>query len=157
MAKKTVAQMMAVCEKLAQTLGYELVDMGIEKESTGQYLRIYLDKQQGITLDDCEKYHRQVQPLVESIDYDFLEVSSPGIDRPLKTEKDFLRSIGIEVEVRLYKSHQGQKKLIGFLIGFEEGQVRLKTAVEELTFALKELALVKPFIDMDGIEEVPLP
>ena len=78
-------------------------------------------------------------------------------NKPAKTEKDFLRSIGIEVEVRLYKSHQGQKKLIGFLIGFEEGQVRLKTAVEELTFALKELALVKPFIDMDGIEEVPLP
>ena len=72
------------CQRLADSLGFELVDVSLDKEGAGKYLRIYIDKPEGITLDDCERYHRAIAPQVEDFDYDFLEVSSPGVDRPLK-------------------------------------------------------------------------
>ena len=75
----------AICEKLAEKLGYELCDAAIEKEPTGRYLRIYIDKDGGVTLDDCEAYHRAVQPSLESFDYDFLEVCYTECDRALIT------------------------------------------------------------------------
>ena len=67
------------CQRLADELGFELVDVALDKEDTGKYLRIYIDKEAGIDLNDCEKFHRAIQPQLESYDYDFLEVSSPGI------------------------------------------------------------------------------
>ncbi len=63
----------ALCEKTAEKLGYELCDAALEKEPTGRYLRIYIDKDGGVTLDDCEAFHRAVQPLLEDFDYDFQE------------------------------------------------------------------------------------
>ena len=80
------------CQKLAEQHGFELVDVELVREGASRYLRIYIDKPDGITLNDCETYHRAVTPLVERVDYDFLEVCSPGLDRPLKKQKD-LRSI----------------------------------------------------------------
>lgn len=77
------------CQKLAQQFGFELVDVELAREGASRYLRIYIDKPDGITLSDCETYHRAVAPLVERVDYDFLEVCSPGLDRPLKKQKDF--------------------------------------------------------------------
>ena len=87
----------AICEKTAAKLGYELCDAAIEKEPTGRYLRIYIDveREGGVTLDDCEKYHRAVQPYLEDFDYDFLEVCSPGIDRPLKSKRDIEKSLNL--------------------------------------------------------------
>lgn len=84
-------------QRLADKLGFELVDVTLDKESTGNYLRVYIDKPEGISLDDCEVYHRALQPLVEDYDYDFMEVSSPGVDRPLKKDRDFERALGSEV------------------------------------------------------------
>lgn len=157
MVKKTVDSILPICKKTAEYFGYELVDVAVEKENTGKYLRIYLDKEEGITLDDCEKYHRKIQPMVEDVDYDFLEVSSPGIDRPLKTEKDFLRNIGLLVELRFYKSHNGMKNLIATLLEFSNEGITVKTQDQkEQHFILTDLALVKPFIDMEGIDEVIL-
>ena len=107
----------AVCQRFADKLGYELCDVAIEKEPTGRYLRIYIDIDQegGVTLDDCEKYHRAVQASLEDFDYDFLEVCSPGIDRPLKTKRDIEKSIGLLVEARLYKPVDGKKSVQGLL------------------------------------------
>ena len=76
------------CQKLAQQFGFELVDVELAREGASRYLRIYIDKPDGITLSDCETYHRAVAPLVERVDYDFLEVCSPGLDRPLKKQKE---------------------------------------------------------------------
>ena len=89
------------CQALAQRMGLELVDVCLDKESAGKYLRLYLDKPQGLSLADCESYHRAIQPQLEQYDYDFLEVSSPGVDRPLKTPRDYERHLGDEVEVKL--------------------------------------------------------
>ena len=85
------------CQALADRMNLELVDVCLDKEGAGKYLRIYIDKPEGISLDDCEAYHRAIQPQLEQYDYDFLEVSSPGVDRPLKKDRDFDRAIGSEV------------------------------------------------------------
>ena len=87
------------CKKLAQEQQVELVDVELAREGASRYLRIYIDKPDGITLSDCETYHRAVMPLVERVDYDFLEVCSPGIDRPLKKQKDYDAHVGDLVEV----------------------------------------------------------
>ena len=144
------------CQALADRLGFELVDVSLDKESSGKYLRIYIDKEAGITLDDCETYHRAIQPQLESYDYDFLEVSSPGIDRPLKKDRDFERAAGSEVEVRLFKAVDGRKVIEGILIGLEGDEIVLVTAEGETRIARKAAALVKPVVDMEGIESVDL-
>ena len=126
------------CQRLADEMGYELVDVCLDKENTGKFLRIYVDRPEGMSLDDCERYHRAIMPLVESYDFDFLEVSSPGIDRPLKKDRDFERALGEEVEVHLFKA------------------VVLTIAGEEKRFARKAASLVKPVVDMEGVEDVDL-
>ena len=93
---------------------YELVDVCLDKENTGKFLRIYVDRPEGMSLDDCERYHRAIMPLVESYDFDFLEVSSPGIDRPLKKDQDFERALGEEVEVHLFKAVDVRRSLRAF-------------------------------------------
>ena len=144
------------CQALADRLGFELVDVSLDKESSGKYLRIYIDKEAGITLDDCETYHRAIQPQLESYDYDFLEISSPGIDRPLKKDRDFERAAGSEVEARLFKAVDGRKVIEGILIGLEGDEIVLATAEGETRIARKAAALVKPVVDMEGIESVDL-
>lgn len=143
-----------LCQRLADEMAYELVDVSLDKEPQGKYLRIYLDKEAGISLDDCEAYHRRIQPKLEAYDYDFLEVSSPGVDRPLKTQRDFDRSQGSEVEVRLYKPVDGQKTYQGMLIGLQEKDVVILCGETEKRFPQKTVALVKPIVDMTGVESV---
>lgn len=144
------------CQRLADELGYELVDVCLDKEDSGKYLRLYIDKPEGITLDDCEKYHRAIQPQLESYDYDFLEVSSPGIDRPLKKDRDFERAMGMEVELRLFKAVDGQKEFTGMLAGYDKESVTLEIAGEAKAFSRKAASLIKPVVDMDGVQDVDL-
>ena len=144
------------CQRLADELGYELVDVALDKEDSGKYLRIYIDKPEGVDLNDCEKYHRAIQPQLESYDYDFLEVSSPGIDRPLKKDRDFERAIGTEVEVHLFKAMDGTKLITGFLQDFSKEEIVLDTPAGEKRLERKACALVKPVVDMDGVESVDL-
>ena len=144
------------CQRLADELGFELVDVALDKEDSGKYLRIYIDKPEGIDLNDCEKYHRAIQPQLESYDYDFLEVSSPGIDRPLKKDRDFERAMGMEVELRLFKAVDGQKEFSGELVGYDKENVILLIAGEEKSFARKAASLIKPVVDMDGVQDVDL-
>lgn len=144
------------CRRLAETMRFELVDVCLDKEGAGKFLRIYIDKPEGITLDDCEAYHRAIQPQVENYDYDFLEVSSPGIDRPLKKDRDFERNMGETVEVHLFKPLNGSKTLNGVLTGLENDEIVLETGETEVRIPRKEAALVKLVIDMAGIEDVEL-
>lgn len=144
------------CKRLADQLGFELVDVCLDKEGAGKYLRIYIDKPEGISMDDCETYHRAIQPQLESYDYDFLEVSSPGIDRPLKKDRDFERALGSEIEIKLFKAMDGQKVITGILAGLENGEIVLDTPAGEKRIPRKATALVKPVVDMEGIESVDL-
>ncbi|MBR6185327.1 MAG: ribosome maturation factor RimP [Clostridia bacterium] len=142
-----------ICERLAQKLKYELCDAGIEKEPTGRYLRVYIDQEGGVTLDDCEKYHRAVQPLLEEFDYDFLEVCSPGIDRPLKTKRDIEKSLGLMVEAKLYKPLDGQKSAQGLLREMNEEQVVLLCGEETVSFPRKTVAQVRLVPDLSALNE----
>lgn len=140
-----------ICRGLAQELGYELVGAGFEKESTGQYLRIYLDKDEGITLNDCECYHRRVQDLLEEVEYDFLEVSSPGIDRPITTPGYARKSIGCLVEIKLYQPLDGQKQFTGIFAGLDDDGYHLTIGENKKTFPTKSVALAKRIIDVEQV------
>lgn len=134
------------CRALAGQLSYELVDVELSREGASRYLRIYIDKPDGITLNDCETYHRAVAPLVERVDYDFLEVCSPGIDRPLKKQRDYDAHTGDVVEVHLYRPIDKQRRFEGELLGLADGVVKLACPEGERSFPLKEIALCKPVI-----------
>ncbi len=156
MAKAGTAAIEARCGKIAEDMGFELVDIGVEKEPTGRYLRFYIDKPEGISLDDCEAYHKAVRSIADSVEYDFMEVSSPGIDRPLKKDRDFERNLGSEIEVKLFKPINGAKRMTGILAGLEDGEILLETAEGIQYIPRKAAALVKPIVNMEGIEEVDL-
>ena len=141
-----------ISRALAQELGYELLETAFDKESAGMYLRIYLDKEGGISLSDCETFHRAVQPKLEQVDYDFLEVSSPGIDRPIKTEADVRKALDAQVEIRLFKPFEGIREHTGTLVGYEDKAFVVMTAAGEKRFPAKETALVKPVIDLSVLE-----
>ena len=146
----------ARCRSIAEGMGFELVDLALEKEPAGKMLRFYIDREEGISLDDCEAYHKAVRPLAEEIDYDYMEVSSPGLDRPLKTERDFERNFGGEIELHLYRPREGSKVLTGVLTGLEGGEILMEIAGETVRIPRKDAALVRPLVDMEGIEEVDL-
>ena len=128
-----------VCKRLCDQLGYELVDIECVKESAGRYLRIFISKPDGISLNDCEVYHRAIIPLLDAVEYDFLEVGSPGIDRPLKKQRDF----------RLYKPIDGHKQYEGALVGLVDGIITIDTPDGFVAFAQKNVSLVKPIIVVD--------
>ena len=153
---ESLAGLEAKCLKAAEKMGFELVDVCMDKEPTGKYLRIYIDKPEGISLDDCEAFHKTVRPWAESVDYDFMEVSSPGLDRPLKKDRDFERNLGCEIEIKLFKPMDGKKILTGVLAGLLDGMILIDTAEGRKEVAKKAAALVKPIVDLEGIEEVDL-
>lgn len=135
--------------RLAEELGYEWIDLELVKEPAGRFLRFFIDKEGGISLDEIEAFHRRIQAEAEDVDYDYMEVSSPGVDRPLKKPRDFERAAGSPVEVRLYKPLNGAKVYEGELIGLVEGEIAIRAGGEELKFAPKAVALVKPIINID--------
>ncbi|MBR7187571.1 MAG: ribosome maturation factor RimP, partial [Clostridia bacterium] len=101
----------------------ELVDVELVKEPTGHFLRFYVDRPEGIALNDLEAFHRRILPLVERVEYDYMEVSSPGADRPLKTERDFERAEGTDVELKTYRAVNGQKEFRGELQGLQGDEI----------------------------------
>lgn len=110
--------------------GYELVDVEYLKEGGSWYLRIYIDKEGGVTLDDCEMVSKIVDRILEDKDiisqsYN-LEVSSPGIERPLKKDNDFIRFMGNEVVIKTFEPVNNRKKIKGILLGLEEGNIVVK-------------------------------
>lgn len=123
----------AYAEKLVQPIvdryGFELVDTEYLKEAGSWYLRIFIDKEGGIAVDDCEIVSRELEVFLDEDDciensY-ILEVSSPGLGRPLKKEKDFARSIGRDVDVRLFKAVDGTKEFSGSLEAYDKESVAL--------------------------------
>ena len=139
-----------IAQRIAQEMQVELVDVELVKEPAGHFLRFYVDRPDGIALNDLEAFHRRILPLVERVEYDYMEVSSPGADRPLKTERDFERAKGTVVELRTYKPINGGTRFTGELIGLEDGEVVLADdAGATLRFAQKDVAVVRPLIEFD--------
>jgi ribosome maturation factor RimP len=116
-----------VVEPAVTGMGYELVD--VQASNGGRLLRLFIDKPGGVTLDDCASISRHVTRVlaVEGIDYDRLEVSSPGLDRPLRKAADFARFAGRKAEIRMRTPDaSGRRKFVGVLRGAEAGQVNLE-------------------------------
>ena len=139
-----------IAQRIASEMSVALVDVELVKEPTGRFLRFYIEKPDGIALNDLEAYHRRIMPLVERVDYDYMEVSSPGADRPLKTDEDFERAQGMMVELKTYRPVNGGKQFTGELIGLADGEVALRApGGGELRFPRREVALVRPLIEFD--------
>ena len=144
-----LASVETIAARLADEMGFEFIDIELVKEPAGRFLRVYIDDNGKITLDQLEAYHRKILPQVESVDYDYFEVSSPGVDRPIKKERDFERAKGTEVEVKLYKPENGCKSFEGVLVGLVDGEVVINSEGTEKRFTQKSVALVKPLIRFD--------
>lgn len=118
-----------IVEKLG--LGIEIVEVAYEKKNTGMNLTVYIDKKGGVTLDDCEAVHNAIDEPLDELDPTnnqsyILNVSSPGLDRELKTDKDFNRNINEVLEINLFKKIGLKKKFVGELTGFDESTLKIK-------------------------------
>ena len=148
----SVREAAQIAQRIADESQVEFIDVELVKEPTGRFLRFYVDRENGISLEELEVYHRRIQPLVERVDYDYMEVSSPGADRPLKTARDFERAMGLTVETKLYRPLNGQKRFVGELAGFADGTITLDADGTQITFKQKEVALIRPLIEVDEAE-----
>ena len=149
MAKKSIeTTVTAYLEPIVLEYEYEIVDVEYIKEGSTWFLRIYIDKPGGIAVDDCEKVSRALGVILDEKDpikeaY-ILEVSSPGLDRPLKKEADFKRSEGKLIDIKLFKAIDNQKEFQGELQGLVDGNVIIITDEDEtLSFPLKEIAITR--------------
>lgn len=140
---RTEALVLPIVEKY----GFELVDVEYVKEGSSWYLRCYIDKEGGIFVNDCELVHRELGDLLDAEDFVegsyILEVSSPGLGRPLKKEKDFARSIGKDVEVRTFRKIDKCKEFTGCLKAYDKDTVTIEQENgEEHVFDRTDIALI---------------
>ena len=133
-------------------MNFELVDVEYVKEGGTWYLRAYIDKEGGITVNDCEAVAREMNKILDREDFVedsyVFEVSSPGLGRPLKKEKDYIRSMGKEVEIRTYRAINREKEFYGILSAYDENTVTIKTEDgTEMTFEKSDIALIRLAFD----------
>lgn len=151
MAKKNIEEVaQQVALPILDELGYELVDVEYKKEGAHWYLRLYIDKPGGITIDDCQEASDRINVALDkavTVTYDFLEISSPGLDRPLKKDKDFIRYKGRKVDLKLYKPINGSKNFTGELIGLVDNNIHVKVNEKIMEFKREEVAIIRLAID----------
>ncbi len=130
---------------------FELVDVEYVKEAGSWYLRAYIDKPSGITVDDCEMVSRAFEAELDRVDLIeeayILEVSSPGLGRPLKKEKDYQRAMGKEIEIHTYKPVDGDKIFFGMLQSYDAESVTIEEEGKTRTFGRKDISLIRMAID----------
>jgi len=148
LSKKIEQQVEEMLYPILQEKNFECVDVEFVKEGPNWYLRIFIDKEGGITIDDCEWVSRSLEKELDKTDpiiqpY-ILEVSSPGLDRPLKKEEDFKRYQGELVDVKLYKAVNKQKEFQGKLIGLQDDQIVIEDEKGEIcSFPRDQVSIVR--------------
>lgn len=147
--EKTTELVLKVLEEL--NLGIELFDVEYVKEAGTNYLRVFIDKPEGVTIDDCVALTEPMNELLDShpfIDEAYIfEVSSPGLDRPLKKDKDFDRNIGKKIEIKSFAPINGEKEFEGILVSYNENEINVNIDGNEVGFERKKLALIRQAID----------
>ena len=144
---KVTETVTALAAPVAETLGLELWDVEYIREAGQWFLRVYIDKDGGVSINDCEALSRALDPVLDEADpipdsYVF-EVSSAGAERELKRPGDFARFMGSGAEVRLYTPVNGSKSFVGTLSGYRDGDVTLTIAGKETTFEKAQIAQVR--------------
>ena len=144
-----------ICEEkvnpIIESLGYEVVEVEYAKKTDGMNLTFYIDKDEGVNIDDCERVSKAIDLVLEQLnptdDVPYvLSVSSPGIDRPIKTDRDFNRNLGKEIEVKLFAKIDGNKNFVGVLKSFDEGKFTIDFNGKEMVFDKEQVAHIVPVI-----------
>jgi ribosome maturation factor RimP len=150
-SERLLQEVREVVEPILQSQGYELVDLEYQRESRGWVLRIYLDREGGITLDDCAGVSHEVGAVLEVKDVIpnayVLEVSSPGLTRPLKKPEDFNRFQNRLVKIKLYKPLDGRRNFKGMLLGLEGETIRVE--VDQQLFEIPLQSIAKANLEID--------
>ncbi len=144
MSKKAEEVVLELATPIAELHGLEVVDVEYQKEGQDWILRVFIDKEDGVSLEDCQNVSRSLSEELDAKDpfknsY-LLEVSSPGIDRPLKTKRDFERFAGKLIDISTYIPIKGEKKLTGELLGLEDDNIKILIEGEELLVPLAKVA-----------------
>ena len=144
---KITDQVTAFALPVVEANGCKLWDVEYVREGSERYLRVYIDKEGGIDIDDCERVHRALDPILDEKDpiaesYHF-EVCSAGLERALKRPSDFAQFMGSPITVKLYRPRNGLKEIPGVLKAYEEGRVTVEAGKETITFEKSEVALVR--------------
>ena len=153
MSKQSIEERtMNILQPIVDSHGFETVDVEYVKEGQDWYLRCYIDKEGGININDCETVSRELEKVLDEQDFltgaYILEVSSPGLTRPLKKDRDFERNIGKPVEVHTFKPVDGVKEFIGDLLTYSDDQVILDIGPdekEEITIPRNNIAVIKQY------------
>ena len=145
---KTTQRVEELVKGVVEALGFELCDVEFQKEYGSWVLTLYIDRPEGVTIDDCERVSKAVDPVLDEADpieqaY-VLSVSSLGLDRPLKKDADFVRNLGKRVEVKLYSPLDGKKEFVGELVRFDEASVTILLDGAERIIERKSIALARP-------------
>jgi ribosome maturation factor RimP len=146
--KESLSKVRDLLYPIMEQYGFELVDVEYVKERRDTFLRVFIDKEGGVLIDDCQRVSEALSERLDEEDFIqeqyFLEVSSPGLDRPLKTPRDFQKNQGKEVEVKLYEPLHNSKLYIGVLQGLQDETLLLTdTEGNDYAFPMKSVAVVK--------------
>ena len=144
---KVTEQVEQFARPIVESCGCTLWDVEFVREGSEQYLRLYIDKDGGVDIDDCERVHRAVDPVLDEKDpiptsYHF-EVCSAGLERALKRPSDFARFMDSPVLIKLYRPRNGLKEIPCVLTGYEDGKLTVTAGKETITFEKSEVALVR--------------
>lgn len=144
---KVTEQVAQFAAPIVESFGCSLWDVEYVREGADRYLRVYIDKEGGIEIDDCEKIHRALDPVLDEHDpiaesY-YFEVCSAGLERALKRPSDFERFMGSSILIKLYRPRNGLKEIPCILRGYEDGRITVEAGKETITFEKSEVALAR--------------
>ena len=155
MKVKTIEEIQTALQPIADELSIEIVDVEF-KQGREPVLTVYIDVEGGVDLNTCETFHRAIDAVLDEVDPTFgapytLNVSSPGVDRPLKTKRDFEKCMGKQVEVKLFAPMMGKKFFEAELIGYDGNCVMLKDKSGEIKLELSKIAKINQAISFEGL------
>ena len=155
MKVKSIEEISAALQPIATELNIEIVEIEF-KQGREPALTVYIDTETGVDLNTCEKFHRAIDPVLDELDPTFggaytLNVSSPGLDRPLKTERDFQKCMGEKVEVKLFAPLMGKKFFEAKLTAFDDNTVTIEENGESIKLEKSKIAKICRAIDFDGL------
>lgn len=153
MKTKSIDELKSILLSIAEPMNIEVVDVEF-KMSKNPSLTVYIDTEDGVDLDTCEKYHNAIDPVLDEFDFTYgasytLNVSSPGLDRPLRTPRDFDRHMGEDMEIRFYAPEKGKKYFEGKLVGYDDNNVIIETDGAEKKIPLTKIAKMNVAVKFD--------